>query len=56
MTDFKRVQEIVDLYFAPWGAAKAARWEALTNDARFDAETAMRLIQAALQDDDKPLP
>lgn len=42
------VVEIVSLYFAPWGAAKGARWEALSGDQPFNAEIAMSLIEAAL--------
>lgn len=42
------VREIVELYFAPWGAAKGARWEALSGDQPFNAEIAMSLIEAAM--------
>lgn len=36
---------IVDLYFEPWGAAKAAQWEDMTKDKPFTAEVALREIQ-----------
>ena len=42
------VRRIVDLYFAPWGAAKAAKWESLFGDRPFNAETAMEMIQESL--------
>jgi hypothetical protein len=45
---FVRVETIVRVYFTPWGAAKAAEWEAISNDGAFDASNAMRLIRAAL--------
>lgn len=40
--------EIADLYFAPWGAAKGARWEALTGDKPFLPDVALDLIRTAL--------
>lgn len=40
---------ILDLYFAPWGAAKAARWESLTSDTPFDPEAVLRLIHEKLK-------
>lgn len=51
------VTKIVELYFRPWGAAKAAEWEFLTGDKPFTAEVAMRQIQKALSsppDESKP--
>jgi hypothetical protein len=50
------VREIVDLYFAPWGAAKGARWEALSGDQPFNAEIAMSLIEAALPRHERSTP
>lgn len=43
-----KVRAIVDLYFAPWGAAKTARWEGLVGDVAFDPENALEAIRAAL--------
>ena len=43
-----KVREIASLYFAPWGAAKGARWEDLTGDQPFNPEIAMSLIEDAL--------
>jgi hypothetical protein len=34
-TSDERIVKLVRLYFSPWGAAKAAEWEDLTNDAPF---------------------
>ena len=41
--------QIIDLYFSPWGAAKAAKWEALSGDREFSAENALRLVQRRLK-------
>jgi FtsZ-binding cell division protein ZapB len=45
--------EIIDLYFAPWGAAKGARWEQISNDQPFSAEAALRLVRTALSPETK---
>ena len=45
VTEAKR---IVDLYFAPWGAAKGEEWEEISGDQPFEPEVALRLIQKAL--------
>lgn len=50
----QKVRRIVDVYFEPWGAAKAARWEFLSGDSGFDPETALRLIQTTLSPRDEP--
>ena len=42
------VKKIVDLYFSPWGAAKAAMWEELSGGGPFSAERAMELVRDAL--------
>ena len=42
------VKDLLDLYFAPWGAAKAARFGAMTGDAPFDPEAVLRLIHQKL--------
>ncbi len=44
----KEARKIIEVYFSPWGAAKAALWEELSNDGRFDAETGMNLIRKAI--------
>lgn len=44
-----RVQEIIDLWFAPWGAAKSEQWEDLSGDRPFDPNVALELIRDALQ-------
>jgi hypothetical protein len=43
-----KVTALLDVYFAPWGAAKAERWAALTGDADFTAESALREIRKIL--------
>jgi len=42
--------EIVCLYFAPWGAWKSARWEDICADGPFTAEHALKQIQKTLRD------
>jgi hypothetical protein len=42
------VVELIKLYFAPWGAAKAAVWERLTGDRPFNGEVAMQTLSAML--------
>ncbi len=44
----KEARKIIEVYFSPWGAAKAALWEELSNDGRFDAETGMNLIRKVI--------
>lgn len=44
----RRVREIVDLWFAPWGAAKGVMWENLSGDKPFDPNVALELIRDAL--------
>ena len=39
---------IVNLYFRPWGAAKTALWESMTNNRPLDAEVALEEIGKAL--------
>ena len=39
---------IVELYFMPWGAAKAAMWGEVSGDGPFNSETALKLIRKAL--------
>ena len=43
-----KVREIVDLYFAPPGAAKGERWRELIHDRVFSPEVALNLIRALL--------
>lgn len=45
----KNVKKIIDLYFSPWGAAKAAMWEELSGDGPFTPEKAAELIEGALK-------
>jgi len=45
----KNIKKIIDLYFSPWGAAKAAMWEELSNDGPFSPETALELIKEVIQ-------
>lgn len=45
----KQAAHIIDLYFAPWGAAKGAEWEFLSHDQPFDPEVALRLARAAMK-------
>lgn len=44
----RAIREIVEVYFMPWGAAKAVLWEDLTDDRPFSGEVAMDEIQRAL--------
>jgi hypothetical protein len=46
------VKDLLDLYFAPWGAAKAARFEAMTGDKPFDGEVVLKLIHEKLTTSD----
>lgn len=48
----EKAREIVELYFAPWGAAKGEQWEDLSGDQPFEPEVALRLIQRALAQKD----
>lgn len=47
-TKVEKIQKIVDLYFMPWGAAKAAMWEELAGDGPFNDARALRLIDDIL--------
>lgn len=42
------VREVLDVYFMPWGAAKAAHFEILTGNAPFDGEVVLKLIRDKL--------
>jgi len=42
------IRKIVDIYFMPWGAAKAAMWGEIAGDGPFNDGRAMELIHAAL--------
>lgn len=44
-----RVKRITDVYFQPWGAAKAAMWEELSGDGPFTAEKALELIKEVVK-------
>ncbi|NPD67259.1 hypothetical protein HN018_06690 [Lichenicola cladoniae] len=46
--DVKRVKEIIDCYFAPWGSWKTATWEGLCNDGPFTADHALHTIRALI--------
>jgi hypothetical protein len=48
------VKGLLDLYFAPWGAAKAARFEEMTGDKPFDPEVVLKLIHDKLKGSDLP--
>lgn len=43
-----KARAILELWFSPWGAAKAAKWEELSNDAPFNEVNALELIAKAL--------
>lgn len=40
-----KIKDIIEVYFMPWGACKAAMWEDLSNDGLFTAEKALELIR-----------
>ena len=44
LAELEKIQRTVDLYFMPWGAAKAAMWGELTDDGVFSSERGMQLI------------
>jgi len=46
------VKDLLNLYFAPWGAANDARFEAMTGDALFDPEVVLKLIHEKLASPD----
>lgn len=43
-----KVRDIIRIYYAPWGAAKAAEWEFLTGDKPFTADHALNAIRIAV--------
>lgn len=43
------IEHIIATYFEPHGAGKMARWESLTNDAVFSAESALHVIRRELR-------
>lgn len=45
----RRVREIVELWFSPWGAAKGEMWEDLSNDKPFEPNVALDLIRQTLE-------
>jgi hypothetical protein len=46
---------LIDLYFSSWGAAKAAEWEDLTNDAPFDPTWLLRQAKNAIEAKDRQI-
>lgn len=46
--DIEKCLRIIELYFSPWGAAKAAEWENLLGDGFYGPETALRAIHKIL--------
>ena len=45
------IRELVDFYFFPWGAGKAAMWEAMDGDGVcFSGERVLQLVKKALDD------
>lgn len=39
---------VIEIYFRPWGAAKAAEWEEISDDRKFDPEIALQIVRRAL--------
>jgi len=50
----EQIRRIVEVYFMPWGAAKAAMWEDLCGDNAFSADVAMKTIAKILSSLPKP--
>ncbi len=48
MTQIERAHRLIDVYFEPWGAGKAAEWEDLTNDKPFNLQVLIVCLSAAL--------
>jgi len=44
----QRALRIIEIYFRPWGAAKAAEWGEVSGDRGCNAENALRLVQREL--------
>ncbi len=49
-TKLAEARNIVDLYFAPLGAAKAVEWGFIAVNGEFSAEKALRVIRKAIED------
>lgn len=44
-----KIKQLIDFYFSPWGAAKAAKWEEIAGDGVFGPERALELIRDILK-------
>ena len=51
LRQLEKIREIVNVYFYPWGATKAAMWEDLVGNKPFSPEVALKEIQKVLEND-----